>query len=95
MTLTRYHLFHFTYSNVKKMKVDGGEISNNQTDKTFGAGFMHAVTTTFADELEQLGDRINDTSAVTLLVDALHAGVDIFDNDDNREAQQKWLAEIR
>lgn len=55
---------------------------------------MDSVRNTFESELDAIRTQNRlDASSVSLLVDALHAGVDIFDRDTELKAQKKWLAE--
>lgn len=55
---------------------------------------MDSVRKTFEAELDAIRTQnMLDASSASLLVDALHAGVDIFDRDTELKAQKKWLAE--
>jgi hypothetical protein len=57
---------------------------------------MQVVTSSFGEELEQLRNETEiDSSTVALLVDALQAGVDIFNKDTDLDAHCKWLSETK
>lgn len=83
-------------THIQRLKLEAAEGETGKVDKKFKAAFMQVVTSSFGEELEQLRNETEmDTATVALLVDALHAGVDIFSNDTDHEAHCKWLSETK
>lgn len=64
---------------------------NDLQKGTLKEAFMRAITSSFQDELEQLRQQVDDAASASLLVDALHTGVDIFDNDTELKGKLRWL----